>query len=101
DSGQPAVLRLKTYNFPGWTGRVDGQPVQISSDTSGAQIINLQAGEHSVEVFFANTLPRSLGGALTGAGVLLVCGLVGADIVKRRKTSANDATGQKSSLLGA
>jgi len=100
DSGQPAVLRLKTYNFPGWTGRVDGQPVQISSDTNGAQIINLQPGEHSVEVFFANTPPRSLGGALTGAGLLLVCGLAGADMVKRRRTSAKEATDQKSSLSG-
>ena len=101
DSGLASVLRLKTYNFSGWTGRVDGQPVQISSDTSGAQIINLSPGEHTVEVFFVSTPPRSLGGALTGAGLLLICGLVGADLVRRRRTSAKEATDQNSNLLGA
>ena len=101
DSGQPAVLRLKTYNFPGWTGRVDGQPTHISSDTNGAQIINVPPGEHTVEVFFGNTLPRSLGGALTGAGLLLLFVLIGADLVGRRRTSAKGAGEQESDLSEA
>ena len=96
DSAQPAILKLKTYNFVGWTARVDGEPAQLSSDTNGAQIMNLPAGEHTVEVFFASTPSRTFGGALTGAGFLLICGLMGADFVKRRKTSAKGAGERKS-----
>ncbi len=101
ESGQPAILKLKTYNFPGWTARVDGQPAPISSDTNGAQIMNLSPGEHTVEVFFANTPARTLGGALTGAAFLTICGLIGVDSVKRRRTSAKGAAAQKSNLSEA
>src|SRR5262249_48018399 len=29
---QPSVLRIKTYNFPGWKASIDGHPANIISD---------------------------------------------------------------------
>ena len=98
DSGQPAILTLKTYNFPGWTARVDGQPAQISSDTNGAQIMSLLPGRHTVEVFFVSTPPRTLGGALTGAAFVLICGLTGLDLVRRRRLSPKEAASHESNF---
>ena len=95
-STQPTILKLRTYNFPGWEARVDGQPAKILSDAVGGQVVNLDIpGEHTVEVFFVNTVPRSLGGALTGAGFLLICGLTGLDLVRRRRIASDAALRQE------
>jgi hypothetical protein len=91
-STQPAILKLRTYNFPGWEARVDGQPARILSDAVGGQVVNLDVpGEHTVEVFFVNTPPRILAGALTGAGFLLICGLTGLHLLRRRRISSDAA----------
>ena len=66
------TARFKTFNFPGWTARVDGADAQISSDPVGAQLIRVPQGRHTVEIRFANTLARSLGAASSVAGVFLV-----------------------------
>jgi uncharacterized protein YqgC (DUF456 family) len=101
DSGQPAILKLRTYNFPGWEARVDGQPKQILSDATGAQIVDILPGQHTVEVSFVNTPPRTLGGVLTGAAFLLICGLVSPDLVRRRRVSLKGTTPRESNLSEA
>lgn len=70
---EPATARFTTFNFPGWTARVDGADVQISSDAVGAQLISVPRGRHTVEIKFGSTLARNLGAALSLAGVFLVC----------------------------
>jgi 6-pyruvoyl-tetrahydropterin synthase-like protein len=72
---QPSKVRFKTYNFPGWTARVNGQKTNISSDEDGAQLIDVPAGLSSIEVSLENTPPRTLGGALTIIGFLATLGL--------------------------
>jgi hypothetical protein len=71
----PAFLRLKTYNFPGWTAYVDGQVTPIVSDLSGAQTIQIPIGEHKVIVKFKNTPTRNFGTAISLLCLLGVCGL--------------------------
>jgi len=86
----PAFLRLKTYNFPGWTAFVDGQATPIVSDLSGAQIIQIPTGEHKVIVKFKNTPPRNFGTAISLLSFLGVCGLFAYDrkfkILLRKQT---------------
>ncbi|MGA9770336.1 MAG: 6-pyruvoyl-tetrahydropterin synthase-related protein [Blastocatellia bacterium] len=86
---QPSRVRLKTYNFPGWTARVDGQKVPVLSDKDGIQIINVAPGSHTIEVTFENTLPRILGAAFTAIGFLAVFGLAIADNLKRGRRRAD------------
>jgi len=88
---QEAILKLKTYYFPGWIARVDGQAAKISGDANGAQIVGLVPGEHTVEVLFVSTPPRILGGVLTCTAFLIISGLLGADFVDRRRTSRRAA----------
>ncbi len=62
----PCVVRLKTYNFAGWTARIDGQKAPISSDPDGVQTVAVPPGLHRLEVSFENTRDRT-------AGLLLSC----------------------------
>jgi hypothetical protein len=72
DIDQPGVLRLKSYYFPGWSARINGQEANLFSDTSGVQTLPLTPGRHRVEVFFENTPPRTVGAALTIAALLII-----------------------------
>lgn len=72
---QPSFLRLKTYNFPGWTARLDGQAVNLLTDHNGLQLIQLPAGIHRLEILFVNTPPRTFGAILFGLSLLAIIGL--------------------------
>jgi hypothetical protein len=75
NSEAPGSVRLKTYNYYGWSARLDGQSVALSSDPDGIQIVNVPAGIHELEVSFTNTPPRTIGGLLFGLGLLTIIGL--------------------------
>ncbi|HET9529621.1 MAG TPA: 6-pyruvoyl-tetrahydropterin synthase-related protein [Blastocatellia bacterium] len=87
DIDQPGVLRLKSYYFPGWSARINGQEANLVSDTSGIQMLPLTPGQHRVEVFFENTPPRTLGSALTIAALLIML-LLSISEVRSQKSEA-------------
>lgn len=69
------TARLKTYNFPGWTARIDGKMVPMSSDGDGIQQVEVPPGIHTIEASFENTLPMTAGGVLSAVGLLAIAGL--------------------------
>lgn len=69
---EPTTARFKTFNFPGWTARVDGESAQIFTDPVEAQVIKIPQGTHTVDINFGNTPARNLGAAISSAGALLV-----------------------------
>ena len=70
---EATTARFKTFNFPGWTARVDGVDAPIFSDPVAAQVIRVPQGRHTVEITFTSTPARNLGAALSATGALLVC----------------------------
>lgn len=72
----PSVVRLKTYNFPGWTARIDGQAAPISSDPDGVQTIAVPPGIHRIEVSFNNTPARTAGLLLFGMALVAIPALI-------------------------
>lgn len=82
---QPARLRLRTYNFPGWTAYIDGSRVPMLSDKDGAQVIEVPAGIHSIEAVFRNSPPRTIGMISFNIGLLAIIGLTAVDQLKRRR----------------
>jgi hypothetical protein len=84
---QPSRVRLKTYNFPGWTARVDGTRVPLANDDDGIQVIDVPAGIHTLEVRFQNTTPRWVGTFMTLFGFLAVFGLTLASRVQAHRQS--------------
>jgi hypothetical protein len=103
---EPATVRLKTYNFRGWTARVDGQTVPLETDKDGAQVVSVPAGIHIVETNFGNTPPRIIGATITIVGFLLVFGLTISDQLRRSKRMSEaraetaKQAGQKSMRAG-
>ena len=71
----PTTVRLKTYYFPGWAARIDGQPAPLLRDQDGIQLVSVGPGIHHVEVSYVNTFPRSLGDAISLAALLVIIGL--------------------------
>ncbi len=86
-STSPIVLRLRTYNFPGWVARVDGNDKEIFTGGDGAQLITLEPGKHKVEVSFASTPPRTAGSAITILAFVIILGLIGVDYRRRNRGS--------------
>lgn len=70
------VLRLKSYNFPGWTGRMDGRPAEILSDQQGVQYMVLPPGNHKLQISFENTRPRIAGAVISGLALALAIGFI-------------------------
>lgn len=69
------VLLVRTFNFPGWSAKVDGQPSPINSSEELSDMeIDLQAGTHVVTIDFLDTTPRRRCRMITlgSAGVLIL-----------------------------
>ena len=81
---QASRVRLKTYNFAGWTAWLDGARVPLISDADGIQVVEVPAGMHTIEVGFQNTAPRWAGTLISGLGFLTVFALILVNPVERR-----------------
>ncbi|HSB10359.1 MAG TPA: 6-pyruvoyl-tetrahydropterin synthase-related protein [Blastocatellia bacterium] len=71
-----SVVRLKTYNFPGWTARIDGQAASILSDGNGVQTISVPPGTHRIEVSFRNSPVRAAGLEFSGLALVAIIALI-------------------------
>lgn len=50
------VLNFNKYNFPGWTAKIDGNLIDVTSAKPFGQVqISIPAGEHGVEIYFQET----------------------------------------------
>lgn len=88
---QAGLLRLRTYNFAGWTARINGSPAEIQSDLQGAQSFDLQPGRYDVEVVWGGTATRTAGALISGLALLLAAGLLLVDLwarLRRRTLSS-------------
>jgi 6-pyruvoyl-tetrahydropterin synthase-like protein len=57
EAPRPAMLRLRTFAFPGWKARVDAAPAPIRADGAWHALeVAVPAGRHRVEVEFTVTL---------------------------------------------
>ena len=84
------LLLVRTFNFPGWTARVDGQPAPIKTSEEFADMeIELHvAGTHLVTLDFLDTPPRRACRLVTLGSTCLLVLIVGAPLVGRFRKSA-------------
>ncbi len=72
----PAHATVRLLNYPAWRIRVNGVLTTPSASEGTQQmIVPLPAGKSRVEIRFARTSDRTIGGALSGVAVLLVSAL--------------------------
>jgi hypothetical protein len=91
DASSPVRAAVRLLNYQAWRIRINGQPVESESDPdSGQMIVPLAAGKSRVEIRFARTPDRTLGGILSGiaASVLGAMAVLGA---RRRRAGCRTA----------
>lgn len=98
---QPSRVRLKTYNFAGWTARLDGERVPLLSDADGIQVVEAPAGVHTIEMRFQNTAPRWTGTILSLLGFIAVFGLTVAGGLKTYRQSQAERPATADTTAGA
>jgi hypothetical protein len=85
------LLLIRTFNFPGWTARVDGQPATINtSEELGDMEIELGAGSHLVTLDFLDTPVRRRCRLVTLGSACVLVLFVGAPLVGRLRREKND-----------
>ena len=63
---------MRTFNFPGWTGSIDGQRVPIATERKiGAMLLQVPAGRHVVTLDFVDTPARRLGAWISGVSLII------------------------------
>jgi len=70
--GEDFILNYSKYYFPGWFAKIDGESVKINPGKPYGQItITVPAGNHRVEIYYGETIARSLANfiSVTGVGV--------------------------------
>ncbi|MCB8921861.1 MAG: hypothetical protein H6662_09770 [Ardenticatenaceae bacterium] len=66
------LLRLFLFDYPGWTVRVDGEVVDTElARPEGFIVVPVSAGEHVVDVRFADTPARTLAWVISGMALLM------------------------------
>lgn len=67
------VLRLYTFDFPGWRAYVDGEEVDIElGRPEGFITLWVPEGEHDVQVRFEDTPPRTAGWIISAIGAVML-----------------------------
>jgi uncharacterized membrane protein len=58
-ASKPLVLRIRTFNFPGWKAYVDGKQTEIRTEEgAGAMLIDIPVGNHTLVIKFKDTAIR-------------------------------------------
>ena len=78
-------LSIRTFNFPGWTARVDGRPAQLGTGAGlGEMVLDLDAGTHAITLDFLETPARRRGNLLNLAALIAWAGIVSAAFALKR-----------------
>ena len=71
------VVRFRTFNYPGWTARLDGSPSEIRTEAgTTAILVDAPAGEHRLELVFQDTPARRVGKMISLVGIIAVLSLI-------------------------
>jgi len=85
----PDRLRVRTFNFPGWTATVDGRRADIiTGEERGEIILELPVGSHSIELDYLDTPPRRAGRIVTICSFILLIAMALAGVAARARKSS-------------
>ncbi len=70
----PGKLALKLFNYPTWDVEVNRRPVKTGTvEATGQMTIPVEAGENQIQITFARTPDRTIGGLISfGTGILVL-----------------------------
>ncbi len=89
EASSPVRAAVRLLNYPAWRIRVNGVAVESESDeNSGQMIVPIPAGKSRVEIRFARTPDRTLGGTLSCLAVFILAGMAATTSRRRRAVPA-------------
>jgi uncharacterized membrane protein YfhO len=72
-ASEPSLLRITTFNFPGWEAEIDGKKTEIHIEKdSGAMLISVPEGEHVLKLKFEDTSVRYYSKVIWVISILLL-----------------------------
>lgn len=86
----PALLRVSDLWYPDWTATVDGARAEVLKADYLLRAVAVPAGRHRVTFRFASPAVRT-GLLLSLGSLVVVLGLLAADLLKRRRAAAAPA----------
>jgi len=70
---QPGKLVLRLFNYPAWKVAVNNRPVTTGTlEVTGQMVIPAVAGENQVQITFARTRDREIGGIISLTTLILI-----------------------------
>jgi hypothetical protein len=73
DMSEPDSLALRLFNYPAWRVEVNGRQVRTSTrEGTGQMLVPVEAGANRVQISFARTWDRSLGGWISVIVLILI-----------------------------
>ena len=86
DTPIPARAEVRLLNYPAWNVRVNGVVITPEADPETEQmLVPVPAGKSRVEIRFARTIDRVIGGAISALAALVTSGLLYLEWRKRRR----------------
>ena len=86
ETSVPADMKLKLFDYPGWSVQMDGKTVEYDFAYRGYIQIEIPAGTHDIRVWFARTEDRTLGILISSITAMILLAL--AYVADRRKSAA-------------
>src|SRR5260370_8163595 len=73
----PDNLALNLFNYPAWQIEVNGRQVQAGArEGTGQMLVPVEAGANRVQISFARTWDRSLGGWISIIALILIVAFI-------------------------
>jgi len=66
------AVKVRTFVYPAWHLSIDGKPSSFEQTADGAMLVNLPAGEHSVNIKYQDTIDLQIGAGLSLASLCLL-----------------------------
>lgn len=85
---KPMTVRVRTFNFPGWTAYLDGVRTAIREENdTKAILVDVPPGNHSLKLVFEDTPVRFYGKLISIVSLLSFLAFMLMDIIRSRKAA--------------
>lgn len=88
---KPLTVRVRTFNFPGWTAYLNGVRGVISEENeTKAILVDVPPGNHTLKLVFEDTPVRFYGKIISALSLISLLAFMVFDIFKSRKAAFHD-----------
>ncbi len=81
------ILKIKTFNFPGWTANINGSQIEIKTEEkTGSMVIAIPEGQHVLELNFTDTPVRHYGKIISFFSFIILLAIFILELINKSQT---------------